>query len=747
MDASAKIQAAQQTLQSGQPAQARQMLEEITRANPGRADAWNWLSIACARGGDFANARAAIQRALTLHPDDAQLHLTAANVHQDSGLLSEAVRHARKATEIRPDFAEAYNNLGILLSDLGKIEEAEAAFHRATELKPAYARALANLAGVYLRLNRVPEALESAQRAATQQPEYAHAWFLQGTAFLMLGQAGESDKALRRALQLQPDYPEAALLLARQFHKRGNYDDAERLIKNALQHAPRRADLWSFLGENAASGDDMQGALAAYQQALALKPDDLTTMAKAALYLPNIYLNAGHLSDARRRYTDGLEYLRSRFDSLRPSITRERISAILPGSFFLGYQGLDDRVLQRRYADLAREALIQVMPAYFAAIEKSPTAGRRVRIGFCSRFFYRSTVGNYFASWISGLDRDEFEIFVYCCHNQPDDLTKAVSASADHFFQQDAPVPYLAEKIRGDALDILVYPELGMDLTSYLLGAMRLAPIQVCAWGHPVTPGHRNIDYFMSCEQMEPPAAQTHYNEQLILLPGIGTRYELPSIPAGSATKSRADFQLPDDKVLYLLPQSLFKVHPDNDSLIVEILARHEQAVLVMFSSQSRNITQKFVARLNQAFAAKGLQPSGRVKILPSLSHADYKRVNQLCDVMLDTLYWSGGNTSLDALAVGLPIVTLPGEFMRGRQSMAMLSLLGMHELIARDTEDYVEIALRVGNSPELRRELAARILVNRGKLFDDPSPPQAFAARMKMLCQAAAGNSTNTDR
>ena len=67
-----------------------------------------------------------------------------------------------------------------------------------------------------------------------------------------------------------------------------------------------------------------------------------------------------------------------------------------------------------------------------------------------------------------------------------------------------------------------------------------------------------------------------------------------------------------------------------------------------------------------------------------------------VCDAMLDTLHWSGGNTSLDALACGLPIVTLPGPFMRGRQSAGMLSLLGVPELIARDRADYVAIATRL---------------------------------------------------
>ena len=82
--------------------------------------------------------------------------------------------------------------------------------------------------------------------------------------------------------------------------------------------------------------------------------------------------------------------------------------------------------------------------------------------------------------------------------------------------------------------------------------------------------------------------------------------------------------------------------------------------------------------------------------MLPQCSHDDYLRINAVCDAMLDTLRWSGGNTSLDALATGLPIVTLPGRFMRGRQSAGMLTLAGLGDQVASDDDDYVRIASRI---------------------------------------------------
>jgi CRISPR-associated protein Csy1 len=313
-------------------------------------------------------------------------------------------------------------------------------------------------------------------------------------------------------------------------------------------------------------------------------------------------------------------------------------------------------------------------------------------------------------------------------------LTTQLRASSDHFVQSEESFLFFLKRIRADELDILVYPEIGMDRVVFLLAAMRLAPVQVCGWGHPVTPGHRSIDYFLSCAAMEPPDGQAHYNERLLLLPGIGTRYELPRLLPAVAGKTRADYQLPEDRHLYLFPQSLFKVHPANDRLLVKAMANDEQGILVMFAGQNQQITQKFVTRLSMAFAEQGLSPHGRVKILPAVSHDDYKRINQLCDVMLDTLHWSGGNTSLDALAMGLPIVTLPGEFMRGRQTMAMLKLLGIEELIATSADEYLAIAHRLATESSYRREISQRILNRQDRLFDDPVPPKVFGRLLEKL-------------
>jgi CRISPR-associated protein Csy1 len=371
------------------------------------------------------------------------------------------------------------------------------------------------------------------------------------------------------------------------------------------------------------------------------------------------------------------------------------------------------------------------MPAPPVARQRG--AGDRIRVGFASFFMRKSTVGYYFLSWVRDLPRDVFDVYVYHLHGSDDPVVGQIRESAQVFRNLPRMMPSrVAQVIRDDALDVLIYPELGMDATSFALAAMKLAPVQCAAWGHPVTTGHPAIDVFFSSDAMEPADAQQMYTERLVRLPGIGTRYAMPVAPADG---TREKFGLPVGRPLYFCPQSLFKILPDDDALLARVLAAVPEAVLVLCDARSADITRRFRARLDAAIERAGIAPEGRVFSLPTLDHEDYLRANTVCDAMLDTTHWSGGNTSIDAIAAGLPIVTMQGEFMRSRQSAAMLAIIGADELVAHSRDDYVAAAVRIVRDAQWRKTMIGRIADGRHRLFDDPRPVAALAETLRQLC------------
>jgi CRISPR-associated protein Csy1 len=255
--------------------------------------------------------------------------------------------------------------------------------------------------------------------------------------------------------------------------------------------------------------------------------------------------------------------------------------------------------------------------------------------------------------------------------------------------------------------------------------------VQFAGWGHPVTTGSDAIDHYFSSAAMEPPDAASHYVENLVLLPGLGVDYSMP-VPQPAATREQVG--LPEGRRLYLCAQSLFKIHPEMDGLLADILVADPQGVLVFFQASSRRVTENLSARLQRAFAARSISPRGQIKFLPRMESGAFRRVLPLADVVVDTVRWSGGNTSIDAFASGVPVVTLPGRFMRGRQTAGMLAMMQIPELVASSPADFVRIAVEVARDRDLNASLRRAIAERREVLFDRPEAVAAFAEALLRL-------------
>jgi CRISPR-associated protein Csy1 len=343
----------------------------------------------------------------------------------------------------------------------------------------------------------------------------------------------------------------------------------------------------------------------------------------------------------------------------------------------------------------------------------------------------RQSAGMLTAMGLTDLPAAHFDRRVYLLSGDEDAVTERICNAASCRVRLDGDLVAAARQIVADDLDVLVYPELGMDGRAFALAALRLAPLQCAGWGHPVTTGLDTVDCFLSSALMEPADGQGHYTERLVTLPGLGTRYPCPVV---GATKVRADFGLPQGRTLYLFPHSVFKVRPENDDLLARVLADDRGGDLVLCSGETERATRCLLGRLLPALAARGVD-AARVRVLPPLTRPNHLEPNLLCDAMLDTTHWSGGNTTLDALAAGLPVVTRWGRFMRGRQSAGMLTAMGLTDLIAVDDDHWVAIATALGRSADRHHAASARIAAARDKLFDRVEPIAALAS---WLVQAA---------
>jgi predicted O-linked N-acetylglucosamine transferase (SPINDLY family) len=721
-----RLEQAGQFFSRGNFIDAGKICEALVAGDEKNHKAWFLLACVYHRLKHFDDAIVSIQRATGVAPFEAAYHAQAGEIFQDAGKPEEAEAHFRQALNIDPRLHQAYNSMGILLADLKRHDEAAGAFRRAVEIKPDYAIALNNLGLALLAQGHPGEAGEFFQRAIEAKADYAVAMNNLATVKLREGDSGAAFELLKSALQHRPEFADAHFSLAGICAERGAVNDAIEHFRGAIRLKPEDAGYINRLAEFLWQQGDADAGAAMFRHAISVDTKNLRSHLCANLLLPIIARDATEVMESRKHFEEGLSALEKLVPSLLDIAPVELERDIQWDNFFLAYQGQDDRALQVRYAAVVKSVLQHIAPEFFGERTVPRKTPAKIRIGFASHNFYDCTAGHYFRSWITGLDVARFEVFTYHLNAQTDALTQEIErASASFRRLSSLPLLGAAREIVRDELDVLVYPELGMHPQVYCLAAMRLAPVQCAGWGHPVTSGHENVDYFLSCAQMEPEGAEAHYSEKLVRLPGLGTRYEMP---VTDSLATREDLGLPADRILYLVPQSLFKIHPDNDALFAEILHAEPNAVLVFFVPQNQALIERiFFERLSHCFKEHGLDSERRIYALPHMPRKDFLRVNRLCDVMLDTLHWSGGNTSLDALACGLPIVTLPGNFMRGRQSMAMLKMLGCEESIASDRSGYISMALEIGRNAELRGAISQRILANRGRLFGQDGAVRAL--------------------
>lgn len=585
--------------------------------------------------------------------------------------------------------AAAYTQRAARLAADGRMQEARETLRDAVRALPAQAALWVQLAIAETHFGDAAAALACLGKAERANPAAAADWLAIGRGYAEHWRYPEADSALARAIALDPGAPEIETLAA--------------FLKQEM--------------------GDVAGALEALARALRRDPGHLGAMLGERLMLPQIYGDVADVARWRARYRQGLEGLLRDADRFMPRAAE--VLDLNRANFLLAYQGEDDTALQRGYSALLGKLLAAARPEWRAPRPIRFDGSRRLRVGFVGTIFRDCTAGRYFERWVTGLDPGRFERFVYHVGAVADDFTRRIASSSEHFTIARRGLRDTAKTIVADNLDVLVHPEVGMASVSYLLAAMRLAPVQAAGWGHPVTTGSDTIDFFFTCAEMEPPDGDRHYVERLVRLPGLGVSYSMPSAPPPG---TRAAAGLAEDARIYLCAQSLFKVHPEMDEMLARIAEADERAVLLFFQAPARRVTEAFAARIQRALAGRGVPPRGQLKFLPRLDGAHFRRVLALADVVLDTPRWSGGNTSIDAFAAGAPVVTLPGRFMRGRQTMAMLRRMGLEQLIAASADEYVRTALEIACDPARGAALREAITARRGGLFDRPEPLEAFA-------------------
>lgn len=641
--------------------------------------------------GRSAQAISTLSRAAALGGADIQAHLSLAAILRTAGRNAEAQEWLQQALTIQPRSPAALLAMGQLLSDSRSFQAAAKYFAQVTELEPQNLAASLQLVVGLLNLARPDEALSELTRIQQFHPDDPQ---LRTMALAAYRESGDAVAALECAREILLTNP-GDLDALKEVHK-GSADQAEQERARAAMYAfcrrePANIAGWKALAE-ARANEGYESVIDVLEEGIA-RTDDPALRLTRVLTFPRVPKSVEQIRAVR----EGME---RHLDHILNSGERYRISNLIKSvnktAFRLAYHGLNDRGMHEKIS----KAHLAVAPdlAWTSPHIGRKNARKRIRIGFVSAFFRWHSLGRMMASLIRDLDRSLFEVIVVRPTLETDDYGRDIDRSADGVVTVPFNIPVARAAISEADLDILFFPDIGMEAFSYYLSFSRLARRQVVWPGHPVTTGQTTFDAFISGASAEPADCQSHYSEKLVRFSQMPI-YE-KSREVESDYDLRSEFDLPKGP-LYVCPIVVHKFHPDIDAIFRKILDRDPHGSLVIVHpgyGPSDPLYQRFSESIPDI--------SRRLHVLPWLKKQQYYGLLRVTDAMLDTVHFTASSTSRDAASVGTPIVTLESRFMRGRQAAAMYRDMGLPELVMPSEDAYVDFAVRMANDQAFRSRI-----------------------------------------
>jgi predicted O-linked N-acetylglucosamine transferase (SPINDLY family) len=758
-----ELEAALREYRQGRLGPAAARCDKVLAAAPEHPGALQVLAAVRLAERRLDEAVALARRAVAAGPRSPSNHNNLGTMLLQLGRHDEALAGFDAALALKPGFAEAFNNRGVALLALGRHAEALASIDKALAASPGYAKAHGNRGDALGALKRPAEALKSYDRALGADPGDADLHFKRAAALAAMERADEALQGFDRAVALKPDHagalagrgevwlgrrePERALAAldkavaaapgnAMAHCARGNalyalnrFPEAMASFEKAIAIEPGFAAAVSDLGTALADQGERGKALDCYRRALAIDSKSARTRWKLALHTIPILPDAdAELAASRAEFARELAALES---ALPPGAGADEVLVGTVQPYYLAYQEEDNRGLLARYGALCARLMeewrrAQRIPA--PGVRRSgPPRGGPVRVGIVSAQFLQHSVWTAIVKgWFQHLDRSRIELHGFHLSARFDLETAWAGANAASFTAGVRSLRQWVDAIAAVEPDVLIYPEIGMDPMAVRLAALRLAPIQAAAWGHPETTGLPTIDYYISAEGLEPPGAEANYTEKLVALPRLGCCYAARPFVGGNVDLGALDVMA--DVPLLLCPGMPFKYAPRHDGVLVEIARRLGRCRFLFFADpKRRELSDKLRSRLAARFAADGLKLDDFAAFLPWLKPREFYALMARADVFLDTIGFSGFNTAAQAIECGLPVAAWEGRFLRGRLASGILRRMGLDELVARDAARYVDLTVRLATDAAYRQAMRRRIEAARSVLFDDVETVRAL--------------------
>jgi len=538
-----------------------------------------------------------------------------------------------------------------------------------------------------LRSGNAAGALAALQAVLQQAPARYGSWLLQAEAQMHLGHAAAAEQSFAKAGESQN--PDFLTFLADILILNNYWEQALQVREAVVRLRPNHAGSLLALGQLQSKVWLSQQAEENLQRVLAMEPDN----AEAKSALDDLH-NSGVSRPQFDRALAAFEAQGVRNNGvgatrlLMQSLYQDHISAEFVAD-------LHRRVGDALLADFAQTYphKVPTTPRLVAAQALADTAQvgqgkRRLRVGYVSGDLHRQHPVNLFMlPVLKRHDHSRLEVFIYHVGTMHDEYTRQARACADHW-REAAKLDDLAlhAMVQADQLDVLV--DLAGHTSTHRLGvfAMRGAPVQMTYLGYPHSTGLRCFDWLIADQVVSPPEHERLFVERVARLPGsVFCWAPVDHDPL------QADVPNPvQGPLVFGSFNNLLKLSDKTVALWAQVLAAVPDSVLLIKAPVLRDEAVQAMTR--QRFVALGVDPR-RLQFRGPTELSQMMQEYHDVHIALDPTPYNGGTTSLQALWMGCPMVTLEGANFVSRMGASFLRAMGRDAWVARDEADYVRIA------------------------------------------------------
>jgi predicted O-linked N-acetylglucosamine transferase (SPINDLY family) len=673
--------------------------QKVAELMPKDAEAHYNLGVVLKSSGRLDAAAASNRRAVELKPDYAEAHSNLGNVLKDLGQLDAAVKCYRRALQLKPDSADAHNNLGTALKELGQLDDAVASYRRAVALKPDFVLAHYNHGNALKELGQIDDAVASYRRAVALKPDFAEAYINLGAALKDIGEYEGALEVCRRVVSLRPDSAEAHSNLGAALKDLGQLDNAVTSYRRALEIKPDYAEAHYNLGNILKDHGQYEGAAESFRQALHFKPD-----------FADAYSNLGTVLNDIGQYEAALEDFRRALE-LDPDSAETQSSLLFAINYSAKHTPAYYLEEARKFGRMVDQKVTSRYSTWLCTEQPE-----RLRVGLVSGDLRKHSVGYFLEGLLAHIDPARIELIAYPTYHEQDELTARIRP----YFSAWQPLlgksdEAAARLIHADGVHVL------LDLAGHTghnrlpVFAWKPAPVQVTWLGLPATTGVAEMDYVLGDPYALPPEFESHFTEAVWRMPDSCLCLAVPASPVKVVP-------LPALAAGYVTFASFNNLSKMTDAVVAvwaRILKSVPNSRLLL---KTKQLSDPGVCEsTRQRFAACGIAPDRLVLSGTLASRDDHLAAYNKVDIALDTFPYPGVTTSVEALWMGVPVLSLRGDRFMSRTAESIANNAGLPGWVAADEDDYVAKAVAfasdLGRLTALRAGLRQQVLAS--PLFD----------------------------